>query len=69
MLATNVLFTYSGTMDGGLKRHTNQRVDVIRKLDPSECDEEAHPMYLIIFSDGYKGHAFFDELIGVDHEL
>ena len=52
--------------DGGyseLERRDGMKVEVLRKLDGSECDEEeTGPMYKVRFEDGFESDVFADEL-------
>lgn len=42
--------------------HAGQQVKVIRRLRADEADVEVQPMYEIEAQDGWRGHAFRDEL-------
>lgn len=43
-------------------QHAGQIVEVIRKLNENECDDENQPMFLIRADDGWEGHAHGHEL-------
>lgn len=61
----NFRFNYPnfGTPDGfpDHTAHSGQIVKVIRRLSKEEC-ENRQPMYEIQASDGWKGHAWKEEL-------
>ena len=42
--------------------HIGQTVKVIRRLGADEADTEVQPMYEVRAADGWRGHAFRDEL-------
>ncbi len=43
-------------------KHNGSIVTVIRQLTLGEASQECQPMYEILADDGWKGHAWYDEL-------
>lgn len=60
---------YFYTHDSKLRKHNGLKVEILRKLTASECDEEeVGSMYEVRMPDGKEIHAFDDELFDEQQE-
>lgn len=49
--------------DSQLNHRSGEEIEIVRKLDETECDEcEVGPMYWVRFADGFVTAAFIDEI-------